>query len=58
MSKKKRKEIDDEPIKMDPELADAICDGLPLGAYFAMMEELTGMEPADLADYDWEGDDE
>lgn len=35
--------------KMAPELASAICDDLPDGAYWAMMEELTGMEPSDFA---------
>lgn len=43
--------------KMDPMLANAICDDLPDGAYFAMMEELTGLEPGDLAQIDWNGED-
>ena len=36
--------------KLDPHLAHDICDDLPDGAYWAMMEELTGMEPAELID--------
>jgi hypothetical protein len=35
-------------IFMDPDLADSIAEDLPDGAYWAMMEELTGMEPAEL----------
>ena len=33
---------------MDISLAEAICDDLPDGAYWAMMEELTGFEPPEL----------
>lgn len=42
--------------KLSPELASAICEDLPDGAYYAMMEELTGMDGADaimaLPDYE------
>lgn len=35
---------------IDPDVAEMIAADLPDGAYFAMMEELTGMEPAELAE--------
>lgn len=37
----------DESEFMDAETADIIAGDLPDGAYFAMMGELTGMDPID-----------
>lgn len=34
--------------RMDVDLANAICDDLPDGAYWARMSELTDMDPADM----------
>lgn len=45
-----RKPRDQRDTRIDPELASALCDDLPDGAYFAMMEELTGLEPCDLVE--------
>lgn len=42
--------------RLSPDMADAIAEDLPDGAYYAMMEELTGMDGADvimaLSDYE------
>lgn len=48
----KRGETPEPQRKLAVGIADAICDDLPDGAYWAMMEELTGMEPVDMIDDD------
>jgi hypothetical protein len=41
-----------ERVHLDPATAfDIIDDDLPDGAYWAMMEEMTGMDTADLAEF-------
>lgn len=39
-------------VKMDFELADNIYGNLPDGAYYAIMEEMTGLEPCDMISED------
>jgi hypothetical protein len=46
----RRRKAEPERSYLDPDLASVIADDLPDGAYWAMMEELTGMEPADLVE--------
>ena len=45
---KRRERRQARAAKMDPAIAHAICDDLPDGTYFAMMEEMTGLEPVDV----------
>lgn len=47
---RKNKPIDDGDNFLDVETADCIADDLPDGAYWAMMEELTGMDVCDIAE--------
>jgi len=55
MGKRKTKPADEYT---DPETAHMIADDLPDGAYFAMMEEMTGMDPIDaMMELDDEDDD-
>ena len=45
-----RKRKGEEHHYLDPETADIIAGDLPDGAYWAMMEELTGEEPGAIVD--------
>jgi hypothetical protein len=51
MSKKRKKQPKQEP-KMSPQDAYDLCDSfdLPDGAFWAMVEEMSGAEPADFCD--------
>jgi len=40
------------PRRLDIETASDIADDLPDGAYWALMEELTGMDPGEIAEAD------
>lgn len=54
MSKRGKKQSQQEQPMMDPKDAYDLCEGmdLPDGAFWAMVEEMSGAEPADFADED------
>jgi hypothetical protein len=51
-NQRQRQRQEQEGPRLDPgDAFDLIDDDLPDGAYWAMMEEMTGMDTADLADW-------
>jgi hypothetical protein len=51
-NQRQRRRHEQEGPRLDPgDAIDLIDDDLPDGAYWALMEEMTGMDTADLADW-------